>query len=46
MTDTGIGVPPEKQRRIFEAYDQGDAAVSRRYGGTGSGWPFPRSWCD
>jgi PAS domain S-box-containing protein len=37
VTDTGIGVPPEKQRSIFEPYDQGDPTVSRRYGGTGLG---------
>jgi PAS domain S-box-containing protein len=37
VTDTGIGVSTEKQRRIFEPYDQGDPSVSRRYGGTGLG---------
>ena len=37
VTDTGIGIPPDQQRRIFAAYDQGNAAVSRRYGGTGLG---------
>jgi CheY-like chemotaxis protein/HPt (histidine-containing phosphotransfer) domain-containing protein len=37
VTDTGIGVPLEKQQRIFKPYDQGDPAVSRRYGGTGLG---------
>jgi signal transduction histidine kinase/CheY-like chemotaxis protein/HPt (histidine-containing phosphotransfer) domain-containing protein len=37
VTDSGIGIPPDQQRRIFEAYDQGHASVSRRYGGTGLG---------
>ncbi|MCU0561799.1 MAG: response regulator [Desulfobacterales bacterium] len=37
VTDTGVGIAPEKQRRIFKAYDQGDPSVSRRYGGTGLG---------
>jgi two-component system sensor histidine kinase/response regulator len=37
VTDTGIGVASEQQLRIFNAYDQGDPSVSRRYGGTGLG---------
>ncbi len=37
VRDSGIGIPPERQKRIFKAYDQGDPAVSRRYGGTGLG---------
>ena len=37
MTDTGIGIPPEKQAKIFQAFEQEDTSTTRKYGGTGLG---------
>ncbi|MFZ9115000.1 MAG: ATP-binding protein, partial [bacterium] len=37
VADTGIGVPREKQEKVFEAFEQGDASTERTYGGTGLG---------
>ncbi|HEY2139479.1 MAG TPA: ATP-binding protein [Chthoniobacterales bacterium] len=46
VSDTGVGIPPEMQHRIFDAFEQGDHSVRRQFGGLGLGLTIAKKLLD
>jgi hypothetical protein len=45
VTDTGIGMTPAQREKLFQSFSQGEAATTRKYGGTGLGLVITRHFC-
>jgi signal transduction histidine kinase/DNA-binding response OmpR family regulator len=46
VTDTGIGIPKDKQDHLFDSFSQVDASTTRKYGGTGLGLTITKKLCE
>ncbi len=42
VSDSGIGIPPEQREKVFQAFEQAEGGITRRYGGTGLGLPISK----